>query len=265
MYLAQLLYIQLIIIAQLSSAIVENEGSLSRALFKLAHFASAGVPAVAIPQKENVNFLITHDDVDCACDTYQAYCPICMNDDETILYAPCGHAACRMDWVGLVQVALQDSSTTKVKKGEDGLLDVSRLQCHGCTCVPTVQLTESVYLTSSAQLLIGPHGSLPLTFFHSSRVPFCHATDCRLPLQGDPSIHKLNYNSPTQPEYYKRCIVSNSKLNAAASHVTCRTLRRNTCALRCPPPSASAAPSSLATRRKTSTLVCAVEQAPSAT
>jgi hypothetical protein len=182
--------------AQLSSAIVENEGSLSRALFKLAHFASAGVPAVAIPQKENVNSLNTHDNVDCARDTYQAYCPICMNDDETILYAPCGHAACRMDWVGLVQVALQDSSTTKVKKGEDGLLDVSRLQCHGCTCVSTVQVTESVCLTSSAQLLIGPHGPLPLTFFHSSRVPFCHATNCRLPLQGQPSIHKLNYNSP---------------------------------------------------------------------
>jgi hypothetical protein len=72
-----------------------------------------------------------------------------MNDDETILYAPCGHFACRMDWVGLVQVALQDSSTTKVKKGEDGLLDVSRLQCHGCTCVASLQLNESVCLTSS--------------------------------------------------------------------------------------------------------------------
>ena len=61
-----------------------------------------------------------------------------MNDDETILYAPCGHGACRLDWENLVRVALQDSSTTKVKTGGEGLLDVSKLQCHGCTYVAPI-------------------------------------------------------------------------------------------------------------------------------
>jgi hypothetical protein len=58
-----------------------------------------------------------------------------MNEDETILHAPCGHGCCRMCWEGLVLVALQDSSTTKVKTGATDLLDVSKLMCPGCTCV----------------------------------------------------------------------------------------------------------------------------------
>ncbi len=84
----------------------------------------------------------------------QAYCPMCMQDDETILHAPCGHGHCRMCWEGLVLVALQDSSTTKVKTGAADLLDVSKLMCPGCTCVSHA----SVYalrccLTSSAGTL----------------------------------------------------------------------------------------------------------------
>jgi hypothetical protein len=67
-----------------------------------------------------------------------------MNDDETVLFAPCGHCCCRMDWHLLVQVALQDSSTTKVKTGQAGLLDVSKLQCHGCSCVAPLQLNASL-------------------------------------------------------------------------------------------------------------------------
>jgi hypothetical protein len=45
---------------QLSSAIVENEGSLSRSLFKLAQTASMGAPAAVTPQTENVRALTMH-------------------------------------------------------------------------------------------------------------------------------------------------------------------------------------------------------------
>jgi hypothetical protein len=57
---------------QISSAIVENEGSLSRSLFKLAQTASMGAPAAVTPQTENVRSLTMH-----ALDTRQCYLTRC--------------------------------------------------------------------------------------------------------------------------------------------------------------------------------------------
>jgi hypothetical protein len=56
--LATLYKPQPLTVAQLSSSIEENEGSLSKSLFKLAHVAGSGAPAVVIPEKENVS--VTH-------------------------------------------------------------------------------------------------------------------------------------------------------------------------------------------------------------
>jgi hypothetical protein len=71
-----------------------------------------------------------------------------MNDDETILHAPCGHGNCRICWEGLVLTALQDTSTTKVKTGATDLLDVSKLKCPGCTCVTHKPRQELVFVVS---------------------------------------------------------------------------------------------------------------------
>jgi hypothetical protein len=123
---------------QLSSAIVENDGSLSRSLFKLAQSTSRGTPSAVVPQTENVSALKLHALVMrvMVFDVLQACCPLCLEDAETLLHAPCSHGYCRMCWEGLLSVALQDTSTTKVKTGAQDLLDVSKLQCPGCSCVP---------------------------------------------------------------------------------------------------------------------------------
>jgi len=106
---------------QLSSAIVEQEGSLSRALFKLAGAASAGQGSMVVPKSVGM-------------------CNVCLNENETILHAPCGHGMCAVDWEGQVLVALQDSSTTKVKTGEENLLDISKLKCAAAYTHQTPQL-----------------------------------------------------------------------------------------------------------------------------
>jgi hypothetical protein len=137
-----LLFIQFLppIHLQLSSAIVENEGSFARAIFKLTRPASAGLPAAGIPQIEKVSAAVhalTASHVMPVAyeklNLLKGFCPLCMNDPETVFEAPCGHGCCRTCWEGLVLVALQDSSTTKVKTGATDLLDVSKLKCHGCS------------------------------------------------------------------------------------------------------------------------------------
>jgi hypothetical protein len=57
---------------------------------------------------------------------------MCMEDDETLMLAPCGHGFCKLCWQGYISTAVVDGSTTQVQKGVEYLLDVSQLQCPGC-------------------------------------------------------------------------------------------------------------------------------------
>jgi hypothetical protein len=65
-------------------------------------------------------------------ETKKGFCSMCMEDDETLLLAPCGHGFCRSDWQGYIATAIVDGSTTTVNKGVENLLDITRLQCPAC-------------------------------------------------------------------------------------------------------------------------------------
>jgi hypothetical protein len=96
------------------AAVMSVEGSFARAIFKIVHSPVDCAVAVSI-------------------ETQTGFCSLCMEDDEMLILAPCGHGFCRICWQGYVSTAIVDGSTTKVKQGVEDLLDVSMLQCPGCT------------------------------------------------------------------------------------------------------------------------------------
>jgi hypothetical protein len=97
-----------------SAAVMSVEGSFARAIFKIVHSPVDCAVAVSIESRTG-------------------FCSLCMEDDETLLLAPCGHGFCRICWQGYISTAIVDGSTTKIKQGVEDLLDVSMLQCPGCT------------------------------------------------------------------------------------------------------------------------------------
>jgi hypothetical protein len=64
--------------------------------------------------------------------TETGFCSLCMEDDEKLLLAPCGHGLCKVCWQGYISTAIIDGSTTRVRQGDEDLLDLSQLQCPGC-------------------------------------------------------------------------------------------------------------------------------------
>ena len=100
-------------VTHFSAAVMSVEGSFARAIFKIVHSPVDCAVAVSIESRTG-------------------FCSLCMEDDETLMLAPCGHGFCRICWQGYVSTAIVDGSTTKIKQGVEDLLDVSMLQCPGC-------------------------------------------------------------------------------------------------------------------------------------
>ena len=96
-----------------AASITSQEGSIARAIFSiLQSTADCKLPD--------------------AIETKSGFCSMCMEDDETLMLAPCGHGFCKICWQGYITTAVVDGSTTQVQKGVECLLDVSQLQCPGC-------------------------------------------------------------------------------------------------------------------------------------
>jgi hypothetical protein len=178
---------------------------------------------------------------------------MCLNDDETLLHAPCSHGYCRVCWEGLVLVALQDTSTTKVKTGAQDLLDLSKLQCPGCTCVSrssssaaahavihsyTAERMDKFISLSFIQAVVpSTTNQIALCICKVSTGRFQAATQSTRTI---PPTHCLQFPHCLQPAMF-------------------RTSHLSTSVLPCLQPSASVAQSSSAECRRTSSLACAVK------
>ena len=188
-------------------------------------------------------------------DALQACCPMCLNDDETLLHAPCGHGYCRVCWEGLVLVALQDTSTTKVKTGAQDLLDLSKLQCPGCTCVsrsssPASAASHAVIHSYTAERM---DKFISLSFIQAvvpsttNQIALCickvstgHLEAATQSTRTNPRTHFLQFPHCLQPAMF-------------------RTSHLSTSVRPCLQPSASVAQSSSAACKRTSSLACAVK------
>jgi hypothetical protein len=188
-------------------------------------------------------------------DALQAFCPLCMTEDETLLHAPCGHGYCHVCWEGLVLVALADTSTTKVKTGAQDLLDLSKLQCPGCTCVSrsltsASAATHAVIHSYTAERM---DKFISLSFIQAvvpsttNQIALCickvsteHLQSATRSTRSNPRTHCHQLPHCLQPAMF-------------------RTSHLSTSVRPCLQPSASVAQSSSAACKRTSSLACAVK------